>query len=261
MAGHPEPGVLREMKGIVADGLLAALPVSGRAMLLIDDEYGDAAIRRVRQASPEVSIVVPVEAGGQSEFTFQYGDSFDEHIRKTGPDVVKALVRYNPEGDAERNGRSRARLHQLAHWLAAEGVPLMLELLVPPEPEQRSCTYDVAIRPGLTLRAIDELADLAPAYWKVEPQLNVGGFKDFAGKVDDGSALVLGRGENSMAVTDWIVTAAPVFGGFAVGRTIWAEPLAALVTGESDRQQAVSQIARNYQYFSELFTEHCGQRN
>ncbi|HEY6933413.1 MAG TPA: DUF2090 domain-containing protein, partial [Marmoricola sp.] len=59
--------------------------------------------------------------------------------------------------------------------------------------------------------------------------------------------LVLGRGADTTAVRRWLTTAAqvPGFTGFAVGRTVWWEPLRAFVAGGS-RDEAVDAIAANY---------------
>lgn len=259
IAGPPDPVMLAEAKAVVADGLLAALPVAGRPMLLVDEEYGGEAIRRVRDAATGadgVGVVLAVERSGRPEFSFEYGAAFGDHIRKTAPDMVKALVRYNPDGDAERNARSRAGLRELARWLDEVGLPLMLELLVPPEPAQRGARYDTEVRPGLTLRALDELADLRPRYWKVEAQPDAEGFARLAAGVAPGShCLVLGRGEDDAAVARWITIAAPVFGGFAVGRTMWSGALADWLTGRAERQQAVGRIAASYRYFTRLFAD------
>lgn len=261
IVGTPDPVMLTEAKALVADGLLAALPVAGRPMLLVDEEYGGEAIRRVRDAATgagDVGVVVAAERSGQPEFSFEYGAAFGDHIRKIAPDVVKALVRYNPDGDAERNARSRAGLRELARWLDAEGLPLMLELLVPPEHEQRGAMYDTEVRPGLTLRALDELADLRPRYWKVEAQPDAAGFARLAARVAGSQCLVLGRGEDAAAVASWITMAAPAFAGFAVGRTMWSGALADWLTGRAERQQAVDRIAASYRYFTGLFAENQG---
>jgi 5-dehydro-2-deoxygluconokinase len=58
---------------------------------------------------------------------------------------------------------------------------------------------------------------------------------------------VLGRGDKVSAVHRWLATAAqvPGFTGFAVGRTVWWEPLRAFMAGGS-REVAVESIAHNY---------------
>lgn len=256
-ADHP---ALRAAKVVVADGLLAALRAEttlvGQAALLVDEEYGQDAIRLVR-ADRGVAIVIPVERSGQPEFSFEHGDLFGAHITAADPDIVKALVRYNPSGDQERNARSRAGLVELARWLDDHGLPLMLELLVPPEPAQAGPGFDDAIRADLTRRAIEELreAGLSPAYWKVEGQPSAAAFGRLAHAAGEGRCLVLGRGEDAAAVGRWVAMAAAAegFSGFAVGRTIWAGALAAWLTGRIPRDQAVGAIAANYLRFAGIY--------
>jgi myo-inositol catabolism protein IolC len=259
-----DPVALSAAKVMVADGLLAAIQderFSGQPMLLIDEEYGADAIRTVHDAATGVQVIVPAERSGQPEFSFEHGADFGTHIAKTGSDIVKALVRYNPAGPPERNARSRTGLTELARWLDDHGVPLMLELLVPAEPGQLEgggqAAFDADLRPGLTLRAIGELreAGLSPAYWKVEGQPSADAFGALAGATGGGRCLVLGRGENAGAVGRWVAMAAAAegFSGFAVGRTIWADPLADWLTGRVGRPEAVAAIASSYLRFTGIF--------
>jgi myo-inositol catabolism protein IolC len=162
---------LTSAKVLVAEALLAAAAdLPGQPMLLIDEEYGSEAIAAVRASDENIQVIIPAERSGQPEFIFEHGDDFGAHIEASGADIVKALVRYNPSGDPELNARSRTGLLRLAEWLDAHGLPLMLELLVPPTPSQASEHFDNEIRPGLTREAITELrrAGLSPAFWKVE---------------------------------------------------------------------------------------------
>jgi myo-inositol catabolism protein IolC len=211
----------------------------------------------VRDAGAGIQVIIPAERSGQPEFSFEHGAAFGEHITATGPDIVKALVRYNPAGDQDRNARSRAGLIELARWLAGHGLPLMLELLVPPEPRQASVAFDTDLRPGLTIQAIHELRDagLSPAYWKVEGQPSTEAFAQLAGATGGGRCLVLGRGEDADAVGRWVAMAAAAdgFSGFAIGRTIWAGPLGDWLTQHTDRPTAVAAIADNYLHFTGIY--------
>ena len=259
-AARADGAALRAGKVAVADGLLAAIAdprFGGQPMLLIDEEYGTDAIGRVRDAGAGVKIIVPAERSGEQEFSFEHGARFGEHIVKTGPDIVKALVRYNPAGDAGRNGRSRSRLLELAYWLGDHGLPLMLELLVPPESGQAGPDYDTAVRPGLTLRAIDELraAGLSPGWWKVEGQPSTAAFAGLAAATHGGRCLVLGRGADGEAVGRWVAMAAAAegFAGFAIGRTIWAGALGEWLTGRTSREAAVATITDRYLGFAATY--------
>jgi myo-inositol catabolism protein IolC len=258
-AAEADAAALSSGKVAVADGLLTALAdpaFAGQPMLLVDEEYGQDAIARLRDADAGVQIVIPAERSGEPEFIFEHGASFGEHIERISPDIVKALVRYNPSGDQERNARSRNRLIELARWLDHHGLPLMLELLVPADDE---------IRPALTVAAIKELSEagLSPAYWKVEGQPSTSAFTSLAEAAPgDGRFLVLGRGEDAEAVGNWVAMAAAAdgFGGFAVGRTIWAQALGGWFTGRTSRADAVAVIAANYLHFSAIYLKNLGSR-
>jgi myo-inositol catabolism protein IolC len=262
-AAEADAAALSAGKVVVADGLLTALAdpaYAGQPMLLVDEEYGQDAIARLRDAHAGVQIVIPAERSGKPEFIFEHGASFGEHIKQAAPDIVKALVRYNPSGDQERNARSRSRLIELARWLDDHGLPLMLELLVPPAPEagQGYEKFDDEIRPALTVAAIKELSEagLSPAYWKVEGQPSIAAFTSLAQAASgDGRFLVLGRGEDAVAVGNWVSMAAAAdgFSGFAVGRTIWAQALGDWFTGRTGRADAVAVIAASYLHFTAIY--------
>jgi myo-inositol catabolism protein IolC len=265
---HPEErALLCGLKDVVVDALDLALQqglAAGEAGLLIDTEYGHAALERARGLG--VRVVVPVERSGTRAFEFEHGDGFAAELARTDPHYAKALVRYNPDADASRNEVSRRRLCVLQRELDRSGRAWMLELLVPGEPDQLSSLggdqrrYDDELRLALTLRAIGELQDagLRPELWKLEGQRSGAAYGEIAARVRTGSAaacLVLGRGEERRAVERWLSLAAPVegFAGFAVGRTIWQHPLEAWRRARISRSEAVQQIATNYCQLVELY--------
>jgi myo-inositol catabolism protein IolC len=69
------------------------------------------------------------------------------------------------------------------------------------------------------------------------------------------TCVVLGRGADLVRVARWLTTAAPVAGyiGFAVGRTIWLDPLRDHVAGRLDRTVAVEGIAANYRQMVDVY--------
>jgi hypothetical protein len=116
----------------------------------------------------------------------------------------------------------------------------MFELLVPTEKAQLDCVsgdkeiYDLEIRPGLMVKAIEQLqgAGVEADVWKIEgldrredcEKIVVAARRNGRNKV---GCIVLGRGEDDKKVHEWLTTAArvPGFIGFAVGRTVFWEPL------------------------------------
>jgi myo-inositol catabolism protein IolC len=67
--------------------------------------------------------------------------------------------------------------------------------------------------------------------------------------------IVLGRGEDAKKVRDWVTAAAgvPGFIGFAVGRTVFWDPLVAWRAGKTTREAAVEEVSRRYREFVDTF--------
>jgi len=254
---------LGALKLVVADALVAALGAAAGlavddAAILAEPEYGSAAIARARAAG--VRVVVPAERSGMPEFIFEHGDEFPDAIASSGADAVKALVRYNPSSDPDRNARSRRRLTRLARWCEEAGYPLMLEVLVPPAERDLDddgavrSEFDSAIRPALTCTAIAELreAGMRPRWWKLEGQPDRARFADVAAATGaaagETSCLVLGRGAGGAQLTEWIEAAASTagFSGFAVGRSLWAGPLEEMLLGRLSAEEATRRISAAY---------------
>ena len=248
-----------DAKGVVVEALLRAAPavVDGVPALLIDAEYGGPHVAAARAAG--IAIAMPVEVSGQAELRFEHGGDFAALVDRHDPDYVKVLIRYNPGGDARMNARQRARLRSLTTWLDGRRQRLMLELLVPAEVDQLAgldgdrARFDREQRTALTVRAVEEIGGegILPALWKIEGPESADDARRISVAVqalDPGAGcLVLGRGADPAAVRRWLATAAqtPGFTGFAVGRTVWWEPLRAFVAG-GPREESVAAVAENY---------------
>src|SRR5262249_22895302 len=206
---------------------------------------------------------------GQDDFDFEYGDDFARHIEDFHPTFCKVLVRYNPDGDKKMNQGQAARLKRLSDYLKSKGRSrFMFELLVPATGEQlnrfggNKKDYDRNLRPELMVRAIHELQDagIEADVWKIE---GIDVAEDCArvvaaakrGGRDHVGCIVLGRGEDDGKVREWLKTAAavPGFIGFAVGRTVFWDPLVAWHAGKATRDEAAARIASRYREFVDLF--------
>jgi myo-inositol catabolism protein IolC len=257
-------------KQVIYDGFKAAVAAGvpkEKAGILVDEQFGGAILRDA--AANGYTTACPAEKSGQDEFDFEYGEDFGKHIEAFHPTFCKVLVRYNPEGDEALNRRQAARLRQLSEYLHANGRSLfMFELLVPVEKAQLdrvkgdTKAYDVELRPGLMARAIEELQDagVEADVWKIEgldrredcEKIVASAHRNNRDKV---GCIILGRGEDDKKVGEWLRTAAtvPGFIGFAVGRTVFWEPLVGLRDKKTTREEAVAEIAHRYQKFVDMF--------
>lgn len=229
------------------------------AGILVDEQYGATVARKARSA--DYVLAMPVEKSGQAEFDFEYGAEFACHIDGFDPAFAKVLVRYNPDGDQQLNRRQTERLARLSAWLHERDRLFLFELLVPATAGQLQQVggdhrrYDREIRPRLVIRIVHAMQDagVEPDIWKIEGLDSAQACAEVVaaarrGGRDNVSCIVLGRGADQAQVIEWLRIAAsvPGFDGFAVGRTLWEQPLRDLIAGTIGRSEAVDQIAAHY---------------
>ena len=72
---------------------------------------------------------------------------------------------------------------------------------------------------------------------------------------DDVCAIVLGRDAPAARLDHWLAVAAPVDGfvGFAIGRSIWEDPIADHNHGKASEDETVTEIARRYLGFARQY--------
>jgi 5-dehydro-2-deoxygluconokinase len=259
-------------KQVIYDGFKTAVSLGvprHKAAILVDEQFGSAILRDA--TSNGYTTACPVEKSGQEEFDFEYGEEFAKHVEAIHPTFCKVLVRYNPEADPALNARQAARLRRLSEYLHSKSQSRFLfELLVPAEKAQLDRlrgdkkAYDLQLRPGLMVGAIQQLQDanVNPDVWKVEgldrredcENIVTAARRDGRDTV---GCIILGRGEDDQKVREWLSTASsvPGFIGFAVGRTSFWDPLVAWRANEITRADAVNRIAARYREFSDIFEE------
>jgi 5-dehydro-2-deoxygluconokinase len=258
------------MKQIIYEGLKQALAggvPKDEAGILVDEQFGANILRDA--AKHGYITACPAEKSGQDEFDFEYGDDFARHIETFQPTFCKVLVRYNPEDDSAMNRRQAGRLKRLSEYLHSKGNSrFMFELLVPATPPQldrfggNKKEYDRELRPELMARSVRDLQDagIEPDVWKIEGMDRREDCERVVTAVRRGGrdgvgCIVLGRGEDDVKVRQWLKTAAAVNGfiGFAVGRTSFWGPLSDWKDGRIARDAAVSEIARRYREWVDIF--------
>lgn len=256
-------------KQVIYEGFSTAVATGvrrSRAGILVDEEFGAAILRDA--AAHGYITCVSTEKSGQDEFDFEYGDAFPGHLEAVNPTFAKVLVRYNPQGDAQRNVRQVERLRRLSDYLAKTHRLFMFELLVPPEPGQLQRVggsdngYDTELRPTLMRDAIRALQDagVEPDVWKVEGLARQADCQEIvqAARRDGRSnvgCIVLGRGSHEPDVRRWLTVAAGVTGfiGFAVGRTTWWDAVEAWRNGTITADAAAAQIAARFNEWMNIF--------
>jgi myo-inositol catabolism protein IolC len=270
--GEPDPeqtAIIADAKHLIFEGMLQAVAAGADPSVtgvLVDEQFGSDVPAQAHSAG--LRLAMPAERSGQDMFDFQYGEDFGAHIETFDPDFTKVLVRYNPDGDAAANREQLAKLRRLSDWLNDHDRRFLFELLVPAEQSQLLAVggdaerYDAELRPELMRRAIAEIQDVGidVDVWKIE---GVDARSDCemlvsqarSGGRDGVVCVVLGRGADDTKVDHWLTQAAPVDGfvGFAIGRSIWWDPLKAYVDGKIERAAGARTIAENYLRFIRVY--------
>jgi 5-dehydro-2-deoxygluconokinase len=268
----PQTAEIASAKQVIYDGFQSAIDTGvpkERARILVDEQFGAAILRDA--AAKGFVTACPAEKSGRDEFDFEYGEDFARHIEVFDPTFCKMVVRYNPEKDRALNRRQAVRLKRLSDFLAgANRSRFMFELLVPAEKAQLdklkgdNNTYDLELRPRLMVQSIGELqeAGVDSDLWKVEGLDRPEDCQAIVAAARTGGrervgCILLGRGEDDRKVRKWLAVAAqvPGFIGFAVGRTVFWDPLVAWRAKTVTREQAVAEIARRYRELVNVFEE------
>jgi len=215
----------------------------GNAAILIDEEYGDKIIQDAKNNNYDV--ILTTEKSGQDEFAFEYADAFAQHIEKYKPNFVKALIRY-------KSGVDCSGLKTLSDYCHKIGYKFMLEVLTENKTEKEAIT------------AIMDLqnAGIEPDIWKLEGMETEEEYGNIVDRAQNGGRqnvkmVILGRGAKQETVEKWIKIGARVKGiiGFAVGRTIFQEPLSEYKNGKIDKEKTIELICNNFLHFYRIFTD------
>ena len=251
-----------ELKLLTLDALSqVASEIPGNFGYLVDEEYGSQAALETKARG--LTLAMPVEASRTPEMVLQYGDDFPKHIEKFKPDVVKTLIFHSSSDDPERKERQIHLLKRIQDWCQDNQYDYMVEIIInQSEISTRSRILETGLFPELRL-TMAELsgAGIAPEIWKIEGldsedhtkqigELKI--FEEFNAKL-----IVLGSGASLVDVRTWVGNAAkaPNYTGFAVGRSVWQEPIGKYLNSMINAQEMITQVARNFRSLVNTYEE------
>lgn len=267
---------IREFKMLIYKGFkdaLEKLVPTDYAAILCDEEFGSEIL--LDALHNRFNTILTVEKSGKEEFMFQYPD-FAEHIQKFHPTFAKVLIRYNPSDSEDLKQRQKKNLKLVSDFCHEENYKFLLEVLVIPTKEQlgdagTKSAFDTKFRCDLTVKIIRELQEFTvePDVWKLEGFEEVKDYEKVLKAIkaegrENVNLVVLGRGANEEKVDEWLKTGvkeewfevgAKVEGviGFAVGRTVFWEPLEKFHKGEIGKNEVIRTVSENFQEFYRLF--------
>lgn len=249
------------------EAVLARVPTAARTAILIDRGHP----RVANEASEAgVGVAVALEASGQPTLRAEAApDTLKRDLWAMRADMGKALLRWNPDDSVSRKRSQLAVLRELEAVTADAGVELLLELLIS-RPERAASAGTARLRgqawlPHRQYRAVEEILDsgVIPAAWKIEGHGDSEAAAALAALVTsarpDACMLVLGGGAEISGLPKLFACAAKsqCFNGFAVGRSIWQNPLAACCRGEIAAEEARRAIGDNFISVIDAFESAC----
>jgi 5-dehydro-2-deoxygluconokinase len=223
--------------------------------LLCDSRLGRRALYRA--AGTGLWIGRPVEWPGSRPLTLEpeIGPDFGGLSEWPLEHVVKALCFCHPDDDAGMWAAQAATVRRLFHAARRNRLEFLLEVI----PSKVGPVED-----DTTARLIDRVyaLDVYPDWWKLEPMRSAAAWKATVAAIEAHDAhtrgiVVLGLGSSEDALAASFAEAArhPLVKGFAVGRTIFADPARAWMAGEIDDAACVRRMADSYRRLCGLWDE------
>ncbi len=218
--------------------------LDGCAGVLIDGRFGLDALAAATGRGLWVGR--PVEQPGSRPLAFDgtrsVGSALVEWPREQ---VVKCLVHYHPDDDADLRVAQEERLLEL--WEATRGIgssgghELLLEVIAPRHTDDA------------VLRAVKRFYNLGlkPEWWKLAP-MAAASWAALAALIAERDphcrgAVILGLNQPIESLAAAFAQAThPIVKGFMVGRTIWGEASVAWLRGEIDDEALVRRCAERY---------------
>ena len=213
--------------------------------VILDDRYGEAAFPGITGTGDWVAR--PVELPGSRPLQFEAGPQIALTLRAWPTEhVAKCLVNYHPDDDAALRQAQLEQLRALQSACLGTDREFLIEVIPPRE---------MALDEHTLARALGQIynAGIQPDWWKLPPPDSHAAWRHINASIQQHDpycrgVLMLGleASEDALRRSFEIAAAHPVCKGFAIGRTIFAEPAAAWFAGRLDDGAVVAAVAERY---------------
>jgi 5-dehydro-2-deoxygluconokinase len=193
--------------------------LAGRAMVLVDGQYGGDALAVAAERGIEVG--EPVEEGGVVPLRF-YRPDWEAAIVGRRPAFIKVRFNGGPFQDASQRGEQELNVVRISRACESQGVPFVPEPLLDPRPEEMGEREraDAMVHWLTGLRS----QGVKARFWKLEGFVDPAAAEALARSLPDGEdVLLLGGTTPREHLTECFRTARrfPKYQGFSVGRHIF----------------------------------------
>ncbi|WP_263262926.1 5-dehydro-2-deoxygluconokinase [Pseudomonas sp. RIT-PI-S] len=243
---------VRAIEAVEAD--LAARGVAADVGLLADERFGLDALNAATGRGWWIGR--PVELQQSRPLAFEHGRSVGSQLLAWPQEqIVKCLVQFHPDDDPLLRLEQEAQVKGLYDATKASGHELLLEV-IPPKNHPTA-------RPDALLRAIKRLYNIGvfPDWWKIEAQpTEVWARLDALINERDPwchGVVLLGLNAAGEALAEGFrqAAASTTCRGFAVGRTIFAQPARAWLANEINDRELVAQVRATFEFLIEAWRQ------
>jgi 5-dehydro-2-deoxygluconokinase len=213
--------------------------------MLLDETYGRTAL--FNATAHGLWIARPVEKPGSRPLEFDVHDSLGAHLAEWPlAHTVKCLCFYHPDDPPALRERQERELLRLFDATRTAGRELLVEIIA---------GKHGALDDSTVARVITRLYALGikPDWWKLEPLEAARAWQAAGDAIRAGDPycrgivlLGLDAPAADLARAFGVAATEPLVRGFAVGRTIFAEPAADWFAGRIDDAGAVDEMARRF---------------
>ncbi|WP_192457570.1 bifunctional 5-dehydro-2-deoxygluconokinase/5-dehydro-2-deoxyphosphogluconate aldolase [Musicola keenii] len=227
-----------QQAGLQRDGMS-----SGKAGLLCDGTFGQDALNTITGQGWWIGR--PIELPGSRPLVLEHGNIGSQLVNWPLEQVVKCLVFFHPEDDSPLRLAQERQVSEVYRACCQSGHELLLEVILP---------ADMPRSDELYLRAIQRFynLDIRPDWWKLPP-LSADGWQRLEQLLAERDpycrgVVILGLDAPIETLRQGFNAAAgqPVVKGFAVGRTLFAQPAQQWLRGDIDDQQLIADVKDNY---------------
>jgi 5-dehydro-2-deoxygluconokinase len=244
-AGAPY-GRIADLKGLIAEALLAAPPPAGLTIgAIVDDRHGGKALATLGARGTWIGR--PVELPGSRPLEFETTGSIAvDLLQRPRHHAVKCLVHYHPADPVALRLDQEDRLVELARVADALERELLIEVIC----SSTGRPVDARTTPAVMKRFYH--LGIRPAWWKIEAQ-PAESWAAIAAAIAANDPLCRGvlllgldAPEEQVAQSFDVASRHPVCRGFAIGRTIFGAPARDWLAGTIDDATAIARIAAGY---------------
>jgi 5-dehydro-2-deoxygluconokinase len=224
----------------------------GKAGLLCDGTFGQDALNTITGQGWWIGR--PIELPGSRPLALEHGNIGSQLVNWPLEQVVKCLVFFHPEDDSPLRLAQERQVSEVYRACCQSGHELLLEVILP---------ADMPRSDDLYLRAIQRFYNLGvrPDWWKLPP-LSASGWQRLEALLAERDpycrgVVILGLDAPIETLRQGFNAAAgqSVVKGFAVGRTLFAQPAQQWLRGDIDDQQLIADIKDNYLHLIALWRQ------